>query len=159
MAGKYSVGMPADTEAFRALLLRMTGAICAADGVAAAACFTPEGVYHDGFYGEFKGRERIARMVTGYFHRDGRDFAWELQDTLADATRGFARYAFSYKSRIAGSEGREAHFTGIAFCELEGGLIRRYSEEFERAPALVQLGFSDERILKSVKKWGRPPFS
>ena len=132
----------------------MTGAICAADGAAAAACFTPDGAYHDGFYGEFKGRAEIARMVTGFFHRDGRDFEWELKDTLADGAIGFARYAFRYKSRIAGSEGREARFTGIAFCELEGGLIRRYSEEFERAPALVQLGFSDERILKSVKKWG-----
>jgi hypothetical protein len=38
-------------------------------------------------------------------------------------------------------------------CELEGELIRHYGEIFERAPALAQLGFSDERILKAVKRW------
>jgi hypothetical protein len=39
--------------------------------------------------------------------------------------------------------------SGISCCELEGELIRRYGETFERAPVLAQLGFPDERILKS----------
>lgn len=130
----------------------MTRAICAGDGAAAAACFTPGGVYHDGFYGEFAGREAIARMVTDFFHRDARDFEWELLESLSDGRIGFARYDFRYVSKIPGSEGRAAGFTGIGCCELEGGLIRRYSEEFDRAPVLAQLGFSDERIVKSVRR-------
>ena len=131
----------------------MTRAICAGDGAGAAACFTPEGVYHDGFYGEFAGREAIARMVTDCFHRDARDFEWTLTDAVSDGRVGFARYEFRYVSKIAGSEGRETGFSGISFCELERGMIRRYSEQFDRAPVLARLGFADERILKAVRRW------
>jgi len=92
-------------------------------------------------------------MVTEHFHRDARDFAWTLHDALSDGRVGFARYEFRYRSKIAGSEGRAAGFSGISFCELEGGLIRRYAEQFERAPVLAQLGFADERILKSIRRW------
>ena len=153
MAEKYSASMTPDTAQFRALLGRMTGAICAGDGQGAAECFTPLGAYHDGFYGEFEGRDSIARMVTDYFHRDARDFKWNLLEVLSDGRVGFARYDFSYVSKIPASAGRKAGFSGIAYCELEGGLIRRYSEEFERAPVLAKLGFEDARILKSVKRW------
>lgn len=139
---------------FEALLGRMTRAICAGDGAGAAACFTPEGVYHDGFYGEFRGREEIARMV-GVFHRDARDFQWRLADALSDGRLGYARYEFSYVSKLPGAEGRPAAFTGTSFCRLGDGLIERYEEQFERAPVLAQLGFSDERIAKSVRRWAR----
>ncbi len=143
------------TEAFAALLARMTRAICAGDGAGAAACFAPEGVYHDGFYGEFQGRDEIARMV-GIFHRDARDFRWTLADALSDGRLGYARYDFRYVSRLPGAEGRPAGFAGTSFCRLEGGLILRYEEQFERAPVLAQLGFPDERIVKSVRRWAKP---
>ena len=130
----------------------MTSAICAGDARAAAECFTPDGVYHDGFYGEFAGREAIAGMVAGLFHRDAKDFEWQLSDACSDGRIGYARYRFAYVSKIAGSEGRRIGFKGISFCTLEEGLIRRYSEIFERAPVLAQLGFGDERILKSVRR-------
>ena len=62
-------------------------------------------------------------------------------------------------SRMAGSmrgaEGRPAGFSGISRCRLDGELIARYDEVFERAPVLVQLGFSDERVLKAVKSWAK----
>ena len=148
-----SPGVTPETRKFQDLLGAMTRAICAGDGAGAAACFTSEGVYHDGFYGEFAGREAIARMVTGYFHRDARDFEWRLLEALSDGRIGFARYDFRYVSKVAGAEGRAAGFTGTSFCELEGGLIRRYSEEFDRAPVLAKLGFEDSRILKSIHRW------
>jgi hypothetical protein len=138
---------------FRQLLERMTAAICAGDAEGAAGCFTPAGVYHDGFYGEFRGRAEIARMVREFFHRDAGDFAWTLCGAVSDGRTGYARYDFSYVSKIAGSEGRRVGFSGISCCELEDGLIRHYGEVFERAPVLAKLGFADERILKSVKKW------
>lgn len=138
---------------FETLLGAMTRAICAGDGAGAAACFTADGAYHDGFYGEFTGRAAIARMVTDFFHRDARTFDWTLRDALSDGRIGFARYDFRYLSKVPGCEGRAAGFSGISFCELEGGLIRRYAEEFDRAPVLARLGFSDERIVKSVRRW------
>lgn len=141
---------------FAALLARMAEAICAGDAERAAACFTAEGVYHDGFYGEFRGRSEIARMVRDFFHRDARDFRWSFHDALSDGRIGYARYEFSYVSRIPGAEGRPAGFAGISRCTLDGDLIARYDEVFERAPVLVKLGFSDERILKAVKGWAKP---
>jgi len=138
---------------FGALLGRMTAAVCAGDAEGAAACFTPDGVYHDGFYGEFKGRAEIVRMLREYFYRDARDFTWTLYRPVCDGRVGYISGDFSYISRMPGSEGRRVGFTGMSCCEVEGGLIRRYGEIFERAPVLAKLGFSDERILKSIRKW------
>ena len=90
---------------FRALLERMTQAICRGDGAAAAACFIPDGIYHDGFYGEFRGREAIRGMVENHFHANARDFAWVLSDALSDGSLGYTRYGFSYTSKIEGSVG------------------------------------------------------
>jgi hypothetical protein len=145
--------MTEDSKRFQALLERMTAAICAGDADGAAACFTPGGVYHDGFYGEFAGRAEVARMVREFFWRDAHEFAWRVIDPVSDGRTGYARYEFSYVSRLPGAEGRRTGFSGISCCELEDGLIRRYGEQFERAPVLAKLGFSDERILKSVKRW------
>lgn len=138
---------------FKTLLERMTTAICGGDADGAAACFTSDGVYHDGFYGEFRGRAEIARMVREFFYRDARDFEWRLSDAVSDGRIGYARYEFSYTSKIAGSEGRRIGFAGISCCRLEAGLILRYDEVFERAPVLARLDFSDARILKAVRRW------
>lgn len=140
---------------FAELLERMTSAICAGDARAAASCFTPDGIYHDGFYGEFAGREAIANMITGLFHRDASDFVWHVSDACSDGRVGYARYRFAYVSKIPGSEGRRVSFAGISCCVLDGERIRRYGELFERAPALAQLGFGGERILKSIKRWAK----
>ncbi|HMA88615.1 MAG TPA: nuclear transport factor 2 family protein [Burkholderiales bacterium] len=140
-------------ESFGQLLSQMTRAICRGQAVEAADCFTPDGVYHDGFYGEFAGREAIARMIRDFFHRDASDFEWQVFDVCSDGRVGYARYRFSYVSKIAGSAGRRIGFSGISFCVLQGGRIKRYGEIFERAPVLAQLGFADERILKAMKHW------
>lgn len=147
--------MDGSSARFAALLQRMTAAVCAGDAEGAAGCFTADGIYHDGFYGEFKGRPEIARMLREFFYRDARDFEWRLSDAVSDGRTGYARYEFAYTSRLAGAEGRRAGFSGISCCELDAGLIRRYGEVFERAPVLAKLGFSDERIVKSVRRWAR----
>lgn len=72
----------------------MTAAVCAGDGDGTPACFTPAGIYHDGFYGEFKGRREIGRMVRELFHRDARDFAWRIHDAVSGGRVGSARYDF-----------------------------------------------------------------
>ena len=131
----------------------MTQAVCRGDAEAAADCFAENGVYHDGFYGEFKGRAAIAEMVRRHFHGNASDFSWMLSDVVAEGECGYASYEFSYTSKIQGSEGRRAGFSGICKVRLKGGLIERYEEIFERAQVLARLGFADERILKSVRKW------
>ncbi len=145
--------MSAENERFASLIRRLGAAICAGDAEGAAACFTPGGIYHDGFYGAFTGRSEIARMVRELFHRDARDFTWIFSGAVSDGRTGYARYEFSYVSKMAGREGRRVRFSGVSCCELEGDLIWRYGEIFERAPVLAQLGFADARILKSVKRW------
>jgi ketosteroid isomerase-like protein len=141
------------TSEFRALLERITQAICRGDGAAAAACFTPDGIYHDGFYGEFRGREAIRDMVENHFHANARDFAWTLYDALSDGSLGFAHYGFSYTSKIPGSEGVRVFFAGISHVRLQDGLAAHYSEVFDRGVALAQMNFAPERIAKSLARW------
>ena len=142
----------ASTE-FRTLMERMTQAICRGDGAAAATCFTPDGSYHDGFYGEFKGRDAIRDMVEKHFHGNARDFSWTLSDALSDGSLGYARYAFAYTSNIAGSQGERVFFSGISQVRLQDGLIAHYSEIFDRGMALAQMHFAPERIAKSLARW------
>ena len=141
------------SSGFRALIERMTQAICRGDGAAAAACFVPEGIYHDGFYGEFRGREAIRDMVENRFHANALDFSWTLSDALSDGSLGYARYGFSYTSMIPGSVGSRVHFTGISQVRLQNGLIARYGEVFDRGVALAQMNFPPERIAKSLARW------
>jgi len=143
------------TAVFRTLLDRMTQAICRGDGAAAADCFVPDGIYHDGFYGEFRGREAIRKMVEEHFHGHASDFTWTLSDALSDGTLGYARYAFSYKAKIPGSEDKQVYFRGIAQVRLQNGLIARYGEIFDRGVALAQMDFAPERIAKSLKRWAQ----
>jgi ketosteroid isomerase-like protein len=138
---------------FQALLERLTQAICRGDAEGAAACFGDDGVYQDGFYGEFRGRAAIADMVRRHFHGNASDFSWTLGDVVAEGGVGYASYEFSYTSKIPGSEGKRAGFPGICKVRLKDGLIERYEEIFERAQVLARLGFADERIAKSVRKW------
>ena len=138
---------------FRALIERVTQAICRGDGTAAAACFTPDGIYHDGFYGEFRGREAIRTMVERHFHANARDFSWKLSDALCDGSLGYARYGFSYTSKLAGSEGKRVFFSGISQVRLQDGLMAHYGEVFDRGVALAQMQFPAERIAKSLARW------
>lgn len=140
---------------FSALIERMAQAICRGDSTAAAACFAADGIYHDGFYGEFRGRAAIRDMVENHFHANARDLTWKLSDALSDGRLGYARYDFSYLSRIAGSEGVRVHFSGIAQVRLKDGLIARYGEVFDRGVALAQMNFAPERIAKSLARWAQ----
>lgn len=141
------------TQVFATLLTRMTQAICRGDGAAAAACFTSQGIYHDGFYGAFHGRTAIIEMVEQYFHRDASAFEWTLTDALSDGRLGYARYDFSYVPRLEGATPARAGFTGISTCRLRDGLIEHYGEQFDRGTALARLGFADARIVKTLRRW------
>ena len=141
------------TNEFRALIERMTQAICRGEGIAAAACFVPDGVYHDGFYGEFRCRDAIRGMVENHFHANARDFSWVLSDVLSNGSLGYAYYDFSYTSKLPGSEGVRVFFSGVSRVRLKDGLISQYGEVFDRGMALVQMNFAPERITKSLTRW------
>ena len=145
--------MSDSSSEFRALIGRMTQAICRGDGAVAAACFVTDGIYHDGFYGEFRGREAIRDMVENRFHANACEFSWTLSDALSDGSLAYARYGFSYTSRMPGSAGARVYFAGISQVRLKDGLISRYGEVFDRGTALAQLNFPPERIAKSLARW------
>lgn len=139
---------------FAALLSAMTAAACRGDGAAVAACFTPDGVYHDCFYGAFEGAA-IASMIEGFFHRDAGDFRWDLHDVVDDGRTGYARYVFSYTSKLPDAQGRRAIFEGVSICRLRDGRIERYREVANSAVGLLTLGFAPERIAKFLAREAR----
>ncbi len=75
---------------FPGLLSRFAKAVAANDGAGLASLFTEDGVYDDGFFGEYKGRKAIAGMLQ-HFHETGSNFRWDFFDPLerraAPATR------------------------------------------------------------------------
>jgi hypothetical protein len=136
---------------FSGLLHRFAAAVAANDGAGLAALFTPDGTYADEFFGAHQGRTAIAAMLQR-FHDTGRDYRWDFIDPIRAGDIGYARYRFSFASRLPESDGRPVMFEGISQFRFAGQLIERYSEAFDRGVALVQLGFPAERIRRVVEK-------
>jgi hypothetical protein len=144
--------MPDNSRSFADLLAAFTAAIVANDGAGLGALFAEDGVYDDVFFGAHRGGAAIASMLQR-FHDTGSDYRWDFFDPLSDRKTGYARFRFSYRSRLSESAGRPVLFEGISQFRLTGdGLITRYGEAFDRGVALVQLGFPAERIRRIVEK-------
>jgi len=133
---------------FAALMNAFTAAAVAGDGARFAGLFTEDGVYHDVFYGEFRGRGAIADMLENRFHRDAGNFRWDMHDPVRAGDLGYARYVFSYDSKLKGCEGRRGMFEGVSLLRLDGELIHDYREVANVGPGLVTLGFAPERIVR-----------
>ena len=73
-------------------------AVEAHNGKAFAELFTEDGVYHDVFYGAFKGRAKIAELIDDWFYRTATDFRWDMHAPVSDGHTLYARYTFSYRS-------------------------------------------------------------
>jgi ketosteroid isomerase-like protein len=137
--------------AFERLLRRFAAAVVANDGAALGALFAPDGVYADEFFGAHQGRAAIAAMLQR-FHDTGRDYRWEFIDPVSDGTTGYARFHFSFASRVPEAAGRPVLIDGISRFRFRDGMIARYDEAFDRGVALVQLGFPAERIHRIIEK-------
>ncbi len=137
--------------AFATLIQTMAAAAARGDGKAVADCFTPDGVYDDVFYGAFQG-DAIADMIDNYFHRDGCNFRWDIHDPVDNGSIGYARYVFSYESKLDGAQGKRALFEGVAVCRLKDGKIAHYSEVANSVTGLAGLGFPPERLAKFINK-------
>lgn len=137
----------------------MLKAFCAAverrDGKGFASLFTEDGVYHDVFYGDFKGRERIAEMIDDWFHRTAKEFRWDMHRPVSDGKTLYAYYTFSYISTLPEAQGRRVGFEGVSIMSLREGKIAEYREVANVGPAFVELGFAPERVSKILAKEGK----
>jgi ketosteroid isomerase-like protein len=142
-------------DEFSALLRRLTAAAEAGDGQAFAACFTPDGIYHDYIYGDHQGRPGIAHMIADLFHRDAGDYRWEMFDAVCNGSIGYAWSLSSFTSKVPEFAGRPVVIDGMSRFELKGGLISDYSESVNGGVAMVQLGVDPERMQKVLRRWGK----
>ncbi len=136
---------------FPAMLDRFAAAVVANDGAALAALFTEDGTYDDGFFGAHTGRPAIAAMLQR-FHDTGRDYRWDWSEPLRDGATAYARWRFSYASRVPGSEGKPVMFEGMSRFHFRGELIAHYAEAFDRGLALIQLAMPPDRIARILEK-------
>jgi limonene-1,2-epoxide hydrolase len=135
-----------------ALLKVFCSAVERRDGKAFAALFTSDGVYHDVFYGAFRGPERIAEMVDDWFYRTACDFRWEMFRPVSDGNTLYAYYTFSYVSTLPEAQGRRVGFEGVSMMSLRDGKIAEYREVANVGPGFVQMGFAPERIAKIFER-------
>ncbi len=139
-----------------ALLKKFCSAVERRDGKSFAELFTEDGVYHDVFYGAFKGRAKIAEMVDDWFHRTARDFRWEMFRPVSDGTTLYAYYTFSYVSTLPEAQGknggRRVGFDGVSIMTLRDGQIVEYREVANSSIGLLDIGFAPERVAKILAK-------
>jgi ketosteroid isomerase-like protein len=138
---------------FAALLRRFTAAAEAGDGRRFAECFTKDGVYHDYIYGDHKGRDEIAHMLEGLFHRDAGDYRWEMFDPVCAGNIGYAWSLSRFTSKIPEFAGRKVVIDGMSRFALRDGLISDYSESVNGGVAMVQLGVAAPRLEKVLQRW------
>lgn len=137
---------------FPGLMRALAESVMAADGARFASLFTEDAVYHDVFYGAFRGREAIRDMLENRFHRDAANFRWDFHDPVSDGETGYARYVFSYDSRLPDATGKRGMFEGVSIVRLKDGLIHDYREVANAGPGLARLGFAPERLEKILSR-------
>jgi ketosteroid isomerase-like protein len=118
------------------------------NGAAFADLFTEDGIYHDAFYGAFKGRAKIAELIEDWFYRTATDFRWDMHAPVSDGEMLYARYTFSYRSMLPEANGARAMFEGVAIMKLRDGRILEYHEVANTATAFTDMNFAPERMAK-----------
>lgn len=137
---------------FETLLGRFSACAETNDGDALANLFTPDGTYDDYLFGAHTGRAAVAAMLAR-FHEGGEQFRWEFHEPVCDGSTGYARYRFSYRSKVAESAGKPIVFEGMCRMLLRDGLIEHYAEVFDRGAAFVQLGFPAGKVARLLEKY------
>ena len=129
------------------------GAFNRRDVTALVACFTPDGSYHDTFFGGHVGSAALRAMFERMF-REGRDYAWTMDTVVETDMAAAAEWTFAYTvtEAIPRSAGRAVRFRGMSFFEKRGGRISAYRESFDMGAALLQLGFSPEATAKTIHR-------
>ena len=138
---------------FEKLTYELTQSVCNNDGESLTKLFADNGVYHDYIYGCFKGKKNIKLMLNNYFHRDAKNFFWEMSDHIFSKDKGYAKYMFTFTSKIPEYYGKKIIVSGISFFRFKSNLIVEYSESVNGGIAMVQLGVKPEKMQKVFLKW------
>ena len=138
---------------FRTLLDAFSAAVEAGDGRAFAALFAEDGVYHDHFYGDFRGREAVRALIEDKFHGEGRDFHWRFHDEATAGEVGYASFRYAFTSTSKRAAGRRVALSGISRFRLRDGLIHDYDDAFEGGIMLHQLGTPGDAMAKVFARW------
>ena len=144
--------MNSNQSIFEEIVRRFTAAVESNDGEELASLFKPDGIYDDGFYGEFKGRKAIADMLTKHFWGNAEDFQWQMSNLCTDGKHAYTTYLFRYRSIMPESKGQIVWFNGMSHYLLDNGLIERYEEVFNTGMAIAQLDFDADRIKKHLSR-------
>ena len=137
---------------FPALLDEFCAAVKAGDGRRFAHVFTEDAVYHDVFYGPHAGREAIADMLEGLFHRDGRNYEWQMIAPVDDGRVGYARWLFSFDGATPDTEGKRIVMEGVGLFELRDGLIARYEDFAKSGEVLLRMGFPPDKLYRLLER-------
>jgi steroid delta-isomerase-like uncharacterized protein len=123
------------------------------DVAALVACFTPDGSYHDTFFGQHAGLAGLRAMFERMF-REGRDYRWTMETVVETESGAAAEWSFGYTvtDAIPRSAGRAVRFRGMSLFEKRDGKIAAYRESFDLGAALLQLGFSPEAMAKTIRR-------
>ena len=138
----------------KAMLRTFCDAVQRRDGKSFAALFSEDGVYHDVFYGAFRGRQKIAEMIDDWFYRTAREFRWEMFRPVSDGKTLYTYYTFSYVSTLPEAQGKRVGFEGVSIMGLRDGQIVEYREVANVGPGFVDMGFAPDRITKILAKEG-----
>ena len=131
----------------------LTQSVCNNDGENLANLFADDGVYHDYIYGSFKGKKNIKLMLNNYFHRDAKNFFWKMSDHIFREDIGYAKYMFTFTSKIPEYLGKKVVVSGISFFRFKFNCIVEYSESVNGGIAMAQLGVKPEKMQKVFLKW------
>lgn len=119
------------------------------------ACFTPDGSYHDTFFGGRAGADQLRAMFDRMF-REGREYTWTMETDGGGDGRVRGRPVDlrlrGESEAIPRSAGRRVRFHGMSLFEKRGGRIAAYRESFDLGVALLQLGFSPEATAKTIRR-------
>ena len=137
---------------FEPLLDKFCRFVESGEGSALAALFTRDGLYDDMFYGRHQGRIAISEMLD-LFHRDGRNFLWEMIDPVSDGSVGYARWLFSYDSRRPETKGHRVVIEGVGCFKIERGEIASYADLARSGECLVSLGLPPQKISQILDRW------
>ncbi|MCC6921177.1 MAG: nuclear transport factor 2 family protein [Alphaproteobacteria bacterium] len=140
-----------ETE-IRAMLDGLCRAAEAVDGDRFASYFTEDGVYHDGFYGAFAGRTRIAEMINQWFFKHARDMRWDMLEPALQGDRLYTRYIFSYNSKLPEANNARTMFEAVSIMTLRDGKIAEYREVADCGTAFADMTFHPERIFKIFER-------
>ena len=142
-------------ESSSAMLRAFCDAVERRDGAAFAALFTEDGVYTTCSTAPLPAARRSPAMIDDWFYRTATDFRWDMHAPVSDGKTLYARYTFSYRSTLAGSEGRARHVRGRRDHDsCATARSPRYHEVANTATGFVDMNFAAERIAKIVARQG-----